>query len=187
MISTNENAGGRSGTSLADIESLARTFSDAHGQLAAEVSAMEDEMEAIKRKRLPGIRDAVDKAANVKNALHAAIKAAPGLFVKPRTVIFHGIKLGYAKGKGKTEIADEAATLKKLEKMFPDEGQRGMYLHVAVTLNKETLEELPADDLKRLGICIVGAEDKVVIKPTDSEVEKIVAALLKDAVEVEVA
>jgi len=186
MISTHENAGGRE-TSLADIEALAKTFSDAHQKLADAVVALDWEIEAIKRKHLPGLRKEVAKAAAAKLALHSAITDAPGLFVKPRTVIFHAVKLGYAKGKGKMEIPDPTATLMRLETMFPDEGQRGMYVHVEVSPNKETLAELPAKDLSRLGICIVDAEDKVVIKPACSEVEKIVAALLKDAVEVEVA
>ena len=35
------------------------------------------------------------------NDLRAALAASPELFVKPRTQIFHGIKVGFVKGKGK--------------------------------------------------------------------------------------
>ena len=44
--------------------------------------------------------------ANVAQAdanLKAAIEQAPGLFVKPRTIVLHGLKLGYQKGKGKID------------------------------------------------------------------------------------
>jgi len=181
MISTTEYATGRNLT-LADIESLAKDFSEHHGQLKLAVSELQAMLEEVKRKNLPYISRLIEGAAYSKLDLIAAIQDAPGLFKKPKTQIFHGIKVGLAKGRGKMEIADEAAALKKLEALFPDEAQRGMYLHVEVSLNKETLAELPASDLKRLGITITAASDAVVIKPMDGEVEKIVAALLKEVV-----
>ena len=49
--------------------------------------------------------------------------------------------------------------------------------------DKKMLAELPVNELKKLGCTVADTGDVVVIKPTDSEIEKAVAALLKDAVE----
>ena len=150
------------------------------------MTALEKELAAAKEKYLPLIRESVAATAADKLALHTAVAGSLGLFQKPKTQIFHGIKVGFQKGKGKTEIANEETFLKRLETLFPDEAERGMYLNVQISPNKDALAGLPADVLKRLGVTITGASDAVVIKPIAGEVEKIVSALLKEAVEEEV-
>ena len=46
---------------------------------------------------------------------------------------------------------------------------------------KEALAQLTAAELKKIGVTIEDAGDTVVIKPVDSEVDKLVDALLKGA------
>ncbi|MDF1486722.1 hypothetical protein PY257_16355, partial [Ramlibacter sp. H39-3-26] len=46
---------------------------------------------------------------------------------------------------------------------------------------KDALAQLPAADLKKLGISITDAEDEVIVRAVDSEVDKLVDALLKQA------
>ena len=46
---------------------------------------------------------------------------------------------------------------------------------------RKALSELTVTELKRLGVTVEEADDQVVIKPTDSEVDKLVGKLLEDA------
>ena len=186
MISTNENAGGRateprSGTTLTDIELLTKTFADEHGQLAGIVGDMDAEFEKIKRKYLGALRAAVGRTAKAKLTLHTAIAGSPALFDKPRTQIFHGVKVGFQKGKGGIEFADADKVCALIRKTFGDDAIA--YIRTTDAPDKKMLAELPVNELKKLGCTVADTGDVVVIKPTDSEIEKAVAALLKDAVE----
>jgi len=183
MISTHENSGGTA-ASLATIEALTKAFADEHACLAGIVEKMQLEMEAIKRKHLQPLRGAVARTAKAKLTLHTAIAGSPALFEKPRTQIFHGVKVGFQKGKGGIEFADVEKTLALIRKHFGDEAIA--YIRTVETPDKKMLADMPAAELKKIGATVIDTGDVVVIKPTDSEIEKTVAALLKDAVESEV-
>lgn len=165
---------------LSSIEYECRLYAQAREALASEVTALNDELEKLKRAKMARIKALVARAAERHAGLKATIEDAPGLFVKPRTVQFHGIKVGYQKGRGGLAIHDEELTLKKINSVLdcPEN-----YIRTVEKPNKEALEQLPAADLKKLGIEIINATDEIVIKPTDSAVDKIVNALLKDATE----
>ena len=170
---------------LATIETLTKKFSERHDELTATVTLLDAELTAVKRKYLKSLRRCVNETAAQKLALHTAISAAPGLFTKPRTYIFHGVKVGFQKGKGGIDFADVVKTLALIRKTFGDDAPA--YIATKEAPDKKMLADLPAAELKKLGVIVLDTGDEVVIKPTDTEVEKIVAALLKDAVEMEVA
>ena len=184
MIAPNDPMAGGAAT-LADIETLTKTFADEHSGLAGIVDKLTQELEAIKRKHLQPLRGAVARTAKARLTLHTAIAGSPALFEKPRTQIFHGVKVGLQKGKGGIEFADEDKTLALIRKNF---GENAIaYIRTVETPDKKMLADLPAAELKKIGATVIDTGDVVVIKPTDSEIEKTVAALLKDAVESEVA
>lgn len=183
MISTNENAGTGS-LSLSSIESLTKDFSTAHEMLADIVGEMQKEMQAAQALYAGPLKDAIVRAAQAKLVLHTAIEASPELFKSPRTQIFHGIKVGLSKSKGSIAFEDAAKVVELIEQQYGKNASA--YLHVTKTPDKDMLAILPAFELKKLGCTIVDTQDKVVIKSTDSELAKTVAALLKDAVESEV-
>jgi hypothetical protein len=166
---------------LADIERETKTYSISHAKLCAAVEDLTDELAAIQRKHLAGIKRAVACAAEDKARLTALVKDSPTLFVKPRTFIFHGVKVGFAKSKGGIEISNPDRTVTLIHKQFGNEAKT--YLHQVEKPNKESLETLSVHILKQLACTVRDTGDQVVIKPTDSEVEKTVAALLKDATE----
>ncbi len=166
---------------LNEIESLTKKYSDARGELSEAVSTLNDLIEAAKRQALPKIKRLVARAAEHHAQLQAAIESSADEFKKPRTHIFHGVKVGFQKGKGTLEIPDAEDTLARVKKMFGHEFEA--YVATKETLKKDALAGLPAADLKKLGCIVTDTGDVVVIKPTDSAVDKIVSALLKDAVE----
>lgn len=173
-------------STIAVIEAKTKAFADARAELADLVAELHAEIEAAKRRRLKRIRELVARAHERRAALQAAIEdAGPEAFAKPRTLVLHGIKVGYQKGKGMLEWESEDQVLKLLHKHFPDQVE--LLIRTTERPNKDALAQLPAADLKRLGITVSEAGDQVVIRPVDGEVDKLVDALLKDAEEEAVA
>jgi hypothetical protein len=166
---------------LTEIEFHTKAFAGVHSDLSDLIRDLNDEIDRAKRKRLADIKRLVARCAEKHSTLKAAIEAEPDLFVKPRTYVFHGVKVGLQKGKGGIEWDDADRVVELIHKTFKDDAP-GL-LHITEKPDKEMLEKLPAADLKKLGCTIVDAGDIVVIKPTDSEVDKVVNALLKDAVD----
>lgn len=168
-------------TTLNDIDLKTREFSKQRNRLVEQVTDLNEQIEKLKRKHLPEIKFLVNATAQAQAELQALLEASPGLFTKPRTMIFHGVKVGFAKQKGKIEIADEEKTIALIRKQLPDVAD--VLLSTEIHVSKTALANVAVSDLKKIGCNVVADTDAVVIKPTDSEVDKLVTALLKDATE----
>jgi arsenate reductase-like glutaredoxin family protein len=163
---------------LNEIERITKIYSDRRKALADKVQAAEDEIAAIKRRHLPGIRKAAQNTSESYTALHSIIEEAPELFKKPKTVTLHGIRLGFKKEKGKLEWDNDDRIIKLIKKIRPEDWDA--YINVTEKPKKAALEQLTAADLKKIGIQVTEDTEEVFIKSTDSEIDKLVAALLKD-------
>jgi hypothetical protein len=171
---------------LAEIEVLTKDYAAARSLLAERVTGLTEEIEALKKRRLPGIKAALASAAENQAQLRAAIEKAPAeTFEKPRTHVFHGIKVGFRKGAGKVTFADAEQVLKLIRKHFADKAD--ILIATTEKPNKEAISGLDVDELKKIGCAIEGTGDVVEIKPVDGEVDKIVTALLKEAADDEAA
>ena len=137
----------------------------------------------MKRDHLPQIRESIDAASSAWLALEREIKEHPELFVRPKKIEAHGIVFGYEKGKGGLEIGDAERTLKLIRKHLPD--QADVLIQTKEQPSKAALGHLPADDLKRLGVEIKGTSEVVVIRPADGAIDKLVKALVAEAVQPE--
>ena len=170
---------------LSEIEKLAKEFSEARELLKDRVTILEHNIAESKRKMLPGIRRAVEMAKERQAKLADSIEESPDLFVKPRTLTLFGIKFGIEKQKGKLEWEKGAVPgiVKLIKKFFPDSWET--YVKVKEDPMKKTLATLPSADLKKLGIQVTETGDAVIIKPVDSEVDKLVDALLNEKKEIE--
>jgi hypothetical protein len=69
-----------------------------------------------------------------------------------------------------------------IEKSFP-KAQADLLIKTTKKPIKKALEDLDVGALKRIGCRVVETGDEIVIKPADSEVDKIVTALLADAID----
>ncbi len=165
---------------LETIQDLTDAYSTCRETLAGRVLALQDEMERVKRRHLPGIREAVGIAAAAHDELRAAIAEHPELFRKPKTRTFHVIRIGYMKQRGQVVIEDEEAVIKRIRAQLPHE-QADLIIRVRESVHKPAVYDLTAADLKRLGITVTADEDVVVIKPVDGEIDKLINALLADA------
>lgn len=166
---------------MREIETRAQAYASARDELGGMVAALEEGIEALKREHLPAIRRAIRKASEHHERLRQAIDMAPGEFERPRTQILHGIRVGYAKGKGRLVIEDENRAMTRIRLHYPEQVE--YLIACKYTPVKEALLKLPAADLKKIGARIEGTEDEIVIRPVDGAVEKMVDALLKSATE----
>ncbi|MFQ5776343.1 MAG: hypothetical protein ACE5GS_17630 [Kiloniellaceae bacterium] len=167
---------------MTDIEAIDRLAADlaaARAALGQRMQAAEDDFQAVRRRHGRALSSAVGRAARAYDRLHAAVEAARALFAAgPRTRTLHGIRLGLVKGRGQLVWDDEAALVARIKAVYGYNA--GHLLKLTETPIKARLSDLPAADLKRLGVRVVGTEDQVFIKVADSEIDKRVAALLGD-------
>jgi hypothetical protein len=166
---------------LHEIEVVASIYSIRRAALAGIVAAMTAEIDRIKRKHLSELKRTLAEVAEREADLRNKIAQRPDLFVRPRSVIMHGIKFGYNKSRGGIEYEDADQVIKLIRKHFPERAD--VLIITSERPAKEALEKLSGADLKRLGCTVKDTGDIVFVKPADSDVEKMVDVLLKGAVE----
>lgn len=171
-------------STLAEIEQLAANYAAARAALTDRVAILQTELDALTRRELRSIRQSVAEAASCYDQLHHAIEAAPELFDKPRTHTFSGIRCGWMLGKDSIEFPDEAETIRRIRLRLPED-QAELLIAVTERVDKQAALNLTAADHKRLRMIFEPGKDAVFIKPADSAVDKIVAALLMDAERIE--
>jgi hypothetical protein len=164
------------------IETATNRYAEDREELARLVRALNNEMEALKNRCLPRIKKAVADCAARHDRLAGLINSAPELFNDPRTVTFHGIKIGFRKGVGKVDWEDDAKLVAAIEKMFTAD-ERAKLIKTTKKPISKAVQNLKAETLQKLGCTIEATGDVLVIAPVDGEVEKIVSALLKNATE----
>jgi hypothetical protein len=136
-------------STLAEIERYTKDYADARGRLAATVQDLEDKINAIKRQYLPGLKVQVGIAKAHKAVLKVCLEESGPLFVKPRTIVICGVKVGLQKGKGKIEWGDTEKVVALIEKYFPDQAE--LLIKTTKKPIKKALENLSAAELKKLG------------------------------------
>ena len=166
---------------LLDIDSLAKAYADRRALLADRLTALDRDLAAVKRKHMRELKRHVALTGEIALDLHNAIDGSRDLFLKPKTQILHGIKVGLRKGVGGLDWEDDEDVVAKIEKQFkgPDEAAR--YLIIKKKPSADALEDLDAATLKKFGIVVVDTGEQVVVKAVESDVEKLVKALLKGA------
>lgn len=166
---------------LTEIESRAKAFADARSKLSEYVDALNQALESLRRDNLPRIKRQLVRAAELQTQLKEMVAESPDLFVKPKTVVLHGIKVGFEKGKGAIVFDDADQVVTLIDKKLPDLAD----VLIATTKKpvKAGLAQLTVAQLKSIGCSVEEAGDRVVVRAVDSEVDKLVTALLKGATE----
>jgi hypothetical protein len=103
----------------------------------------------------------------------------PDLFKKPKSVVFHGLQVGYKKGSGSIEITDAAQVVKLVRKHFPD--RFDLLVKVKETPIKAAIRNLTGAELQKLGITAQSSGEVVFMVDSSDNVDKLVKALLKGA------
>jgi hypothetical protein len=105
---------------LSDIENKTRQLASARATLGLLVQSLNDEIEGVKRKAMTQLKSVVARAAARHEELRAAIESAPELFEKPRTQVFHSIKVGLREGTGAIDWQDDEHVADLIQKHFPE-------------------------------------------------------------------
>lgn len=168
-------------TTMNEIELRAKKYAEARERVTAIVTALDEAMELLKKTELPKLRKAIATAAEHHDALKALVESAPELFQKPKTVILHGLRIGYMKGKGGIAWDDPDHVVSLIIERLPDQAET--LIRWTGKPLKEAINQLDVATLKKIGCRVVDTGEQVFIKAVDSAVDKMVEALLKDAVE----
>lgn len=168
---------------LQTIENKAQNYAASRVALAESVTALQDELERVRRAHFAAIRERLALAQERHSELAATIGQARALFEKPRTRVLAGIKVGFQKQRGRVEIADEAQTIKRIRALLPND-QAELLIRVRENVHKPGVYDLTAADLKRLGIALSDDTEVVVLKPADDALDKLLAELLPETEEV---
>lgn len=163
--------------SLDPIDAKARVYAEARDRLAASVGELNLAIDALKRQQLPVIKRHLRRAFELESELRGLVEANPHLFVKPRTVVLHGVKVGFQKGAGGITFDDPQHVCKLIEKKLPDLAD--VLIKNDPKPIKKALQQLSVQQLKAIGCEVEEAGDRVVVKAVDSAVDKLVTALLK--------
>lgn len=163
---------------MTTIEERTRYFAACRDDLGVRIKALEDEITALREKHRAGLLEALRAHKAAEDDLRIALAAAPSLFDKPRTRVLHGIRVGFQKGKGGLEIADEEATVKLIRKHCPDKFDA--LVKVSEKPIKKALQNLEAGLLKKLGVNILDTGDVIVLASTDGDLDKLIKALAGD-------
>lgn|SRR5574337_468729 len=161
-----------------DIDKMCRDYSETRENLTGKVSALEEELEAVRKKHMVGIKRTIAVAAERSATLRGAIEVSRDLFGRPKTMVLHGIKVGYQKGKGKLEWEDDDLVVRLIERHFPDQAE--VLIKTTKKPRKDGLNGLTVAELKKIGVTAEETGDMVVVRAVDTDVDKIVKALLKD-------
>ncbi len=167
---------------LSDIEKAARDYSAKSRILRNYHESLNSEIDAIKSKYLDNIKIASTEAGESYQLLMTLVQDAPDLFENKKNMTISGVKFGYQKKKGKLEIINEDATIKKLKELYGVDADT--YINTKYSVVKKALDSLPASDLKKLGVNIVQDTDVAFVKLTDDEIQKIIEAIIKESAKV---
>jgi hypothetical protein len=163
---------------MAEIESAAKRFSEARAALAQCCGELQGELNAVRTKRLEALKAKVAEARARHAEAAALVAGSPELFKRPRSVVFHGVKLGFEKSKGKLSIADAKRTVGLIKKFFSDKAS--VLIKTDEKPVKKALAQLKAEELKKLAVEVTADGDVVFVQDTAAEVDKLVEAFLQD-------
>lgn len=163
---------------MENIETLTKVFAGARSELAERLTILRDEIETAKRRRIQGLKNSLERVQASHDQLKAAIEESPALFEKPKTRLMHGIRVGFFKQRGKIDVGDVDTCVAALRKLLGDDADA--YIKTTEKPVLAALANLPAKDLAKCGITLSDDVDAVMIKPIDSDIDKLIAALISE-------
>lgn len=165
---------------IGSLDTQCKNYAAKRAVLSERVAAFNAEIAEVKRRHITGIKSAAASAQDLQATLRSSVESAPRLFLKPRSFTFHGIKIGFTKGKGKIEWdCEDEQLVERIERMFSQDA-RELLIAIEKKPCKEALASLPASDLKKLGVSVESTGDCVVVKASDSEIDKMVTKMLAE-------
>jgi hypothetical protein len=167
--------------SLSEIEAQTKKFAEANNQLASVIDEMETEINRIKKDYLKRLQPLADAVSIEKALLKVMIDESRLIFVKPKTYVFHGVKVGLQNSKGTIKVIDETKTIELIKKNMPDIAEN--MVKTSESLIKESLKLLSVSELVKINCHKTKSIEQVLIKSNRDEVEKFIDAMIKENTE----
>ena len=163
---------------MEQIDRLCSDYFEIREDLTNRVAILEEELEVVRKKHMRGIKHCIRSAAEQTAVLQMEIEDSRELFGRPKTLVLHGIKVGFVKGKGKLEWEDDDTVVRLIKRHFPDQAE--VLIKTTEKPRKDALNALTVSELKKIGVTAEETGELVVVRAVDTDVDKIVRALLKN-------
>lgn len=168
---------------MAEIEAAAKLYADLRNQLDRCVATLKEGLRKVQDRHIDDLRATAAEIGAAHDALRALVEAHPELFVKPKSVALHGVRVGFKKEPGRIEFEDAAKVIERITKHVPEQldtlapqGPR--------SLSKTELAKLDAATIKRIGVTVTADEDTPFVKGPNEAIDKwvdsVVAAYIKE-------
>ncbi len=164
-------------STMKDIEQRTKVYAEAREKLSEAVQTLREAQRELEVQNLPRIRRLLDRCVQLGQELKKAVEESPELFTKPKTKVMHGIQVGFQKSKGKLTWADEEKVVALIRKKMPEQFQ--VLVKTEHHPIRDALSNLTVDQLRSLGCEVSEAGDTVVVRAVGSDLDKLVAAMLK--------
>ena len=99
---------------LDEVQLLTYEFSQSTDYLSELVLDMKEAIEEVRDRHYPKIREVAKIVANNQSTLMIAIGKSPEIFIKPKTMVLHGVKGGFQKGKRSYVFDDEERVINNI-------------------------------------------------------------------------
>jgi hypothetical protein len=164
-----------------DIAAGAKLVSETRDRLGDLARAYDKALAAVRDEHTPGVKTVIEELRGQYDALLDLVRAAPDLFVRPKSIELSGLKLGFRRNKGRVEFADPAKLERRLRalqglKVISKDTVEGI-VTVKVKVSKAALAKLDGNILKRLGVDVVAGQDGPFAQPVDGEIDRLVKLL----------
>lgn len=171
------------GAALSKIEAACKRATEAAEALSGAITDLRAAIEPSIARALPGIRDALVQFRASRKAVADLVQEHRDLFEKPRTRIYHGVKVGLQALPGQLMLENQGdALIARIDRALPDAAK--LLAPTSREVSITALKLLSDADLARIGGVKVSGETKVVVTlPLDPE--PAVHALLGPRAEVE--
>ncbi|HQU78010.1 MAG TPA: hypothetical protein PLU47_00935 [Azonexus sp.] len=170
---------------ITEIRTAAQRLADARRESTTRATALEHALaqaaQPIYQSHRAGIDAAATDEAEAYAELLALVETSPGEFKRPRSLLVDGVKTGYRKEQDGLDYDSEEAVIARIFALEEFSGLAQALVRIERHLNIEAVETLEARQRRLLGIRTVTGADQPFISFSDTDVEKLVKAILADA------
>lgn len=158
---------------MSEIERVAADLATVRRTLDAELQRADTKLAKVREECADRLKEAATAVAIKEAELLGLVREAEPLFRRPQSVDFDGVKVGWRKSKGRLELPEKDALVKRIEDQLTP-AQRKSVLKVKVSVLKGGLSKLSGDILKKLGVTLTGAGPEPFVSFPKSATEKLV-------------
>jgi len=161
------------------ITELARKYKLAYEALHSETQSLIDELTLVKEEHFSKIYRQLKQVQKIKRQLITALDDNHQLFVKPKSLVLHEVRLGFKVSKEDYVFDDEVAVIEAIKDQFPPNAVQAL-VGSREYLRKSALADLTSEDLQAIGVEKVEASDEAFVRPEKTLDEKFINSLLQE-------